>query len=300
MPSYFVKQIESNLENSPSSRSFEKFSLSKFSIFDSKSNRTFTFITLCICSFFSNLIITGSSTVVLSTLEKEFFLTSFESGFFLALFELGGFVSSPFFGFFGSLKKFKKLHLISLSLFFLLIGSYLIGFLIFFKQPALKNFYNTTYGLTNLCSLPEYLNDSVFSAGIEEHLGFSGCLNTNVAREESKNNINYKLILYVGHFFIGLGSVAIYTVGIAYVEEIALENKSPLWQGILYGTGSIGGGIGFLISGQFLTVNSRFFSTTNYIQENSINWIGAWWLPYLIYGTICGILAVLITIKMIT
>lgn len=183
------------------------------------------------------MIITGTSTVVLSTLEKEFFLTSFESGFFLSLFELGGFVSSPIFGFFGSFKSQKKLHLISLSLFLLLLGSYLIGFLVFFKKQTLNNEFNNTDSLKNgLCSHIESDENFHFKFLEKEKLLFPGCP---VAFKSDKSEFNYKLILYAGNFIIGLGSVALYTVGIAYVEEIAIDSKSALWQGILYGTGNL-------------------------------------------------------------
>jgi hypothetical protein len=52
--------------------------------------------------FFGNFLITGSATVMLSTLEKEFFLSSIKSGLFLGIFEVTGFLAAPLFGFFAS------------------------------------------------------------------------------------------------------------------------------------------------------------------------------------------------------
>lgn len=92
---------------------------------------------MCVVCFIENLIISGSATVVLSTLEKEFFLTSTQSGFFLGIYELAGFIAAPVFGFFGSFKSINKLRLVCLSLFLISAGSLLIGFLIFAKPPYL-------------------------------------------------------------------------------------------------------------------------------------------------------------------
>ena len=61
----------------------------------------FTFACLCVCCFFENLVTSGVATVVLSTLEREFFWSSTQSGLFLALFELAAFIASPVFGFLG-------------------------------------------------------------------------------------------------------------------------------------------------------------------------------------------------------
>ena len=60
-----------------------------------------TFVFLCVCCFFQNLVTSGVATVILSTIEREFFWSSTQSGLFLALFELAAFIASPFFGFLG-------------------------------------------------------------------------------------------------------------------------------------------------------------------------------------------------------
>lgn len=108
-----------------------------FGIFDKSENWKFTFSVMCVICFVENLIISGSATVVLSTLEREFFLTSTQSGFFLGIYELAGFLAAPIFGFFGSFKSINKLRLVAFSVFLIAIGSLLIGLLVFPKQPYL-------------------------------------------------------------------------------------------------------------------------------------------------------------------
>jgi hypothetical protein len=65
-----------------------------------------TFVFLCVCCFFQNLVTSGVATVILSTIEREFFWSSTQSGLFLALFELAAFIASPIFGFLGKKQFF--------------------------------------------------------------------------------------------------------------------------------------------------------------------------------------------------
>lgn len=79
---------------------------------------TFTF--LCICCFFENFIISGTATVILSTLEKEFYLSSGQSGLFLSIYEFSAFIASPIVGFVGN--RFNKMKIIAVSLFLISLG----------------------------------------------------------------------------------------------------------------------------------------------------------------------------------
>lgn len=258
-----------------------------FGIFDKSTNWKFSFIVMCVIVFVENFVISGSATVVLSTLEKEFFLTSTQSGFFLGIYELAGVVAAPVFGFFGSFRSLNKLRLISLSLFLIATGSLLIGLLVFVKEPNLDFFDNqideaeNTTQTNRLCTFEidsrryfrvEYDDDELSScpSEIDQHRG-----------ERSSSSFRYEYLLYLGHLIIGLGSVVPYSNGISYLEEISPPASSAYTQAIYYGVGSIGGGIGFLITGQFLSINARFYMGANYEPNNWITidhpfWIGAW------------------------
>jgi hypothetical protein len=92
------------------------------------------------------------------------------------------------------------------------------------------------------------------------------------------NHLEY--VVYLGHLIIGFGSAALYTNGVAYIENITVEKQWPYCQAIFYGIGSIGGGVGILLTGQFLNINSRFylpgFGANSKINPSNPNWIGAW------------------------
>lgn len=94
-------------------------------------------------------------------------------------------------------------------------------------------------------------------------------------------SIHLEYLLYLGHLIIGFGAVAIYSTGIAYIEEIVPRDRSSYCQAIFFGVGSIGGGLGFLVNGQFLNINARFYMSSSYEPNDWITvehpyWIGAW------------------------
>ena len=182
---------------------------------------------MCLSCFIENFVITGTSAVVLSSLSKEFFLTNFQAGLFLGVYELGG-LSAPIFGYFGSSKRINKMRQISLSLLLVTLGSFIIGFTIFIK-PA----YNFTFN-------PDAIN-SIFSNQTN---------NSNICQSNSSidptcsgisNSITNQLtfMIYIGHLIIGFGGVAMYSVGIDYVENISPKAHSALCQAIFYATGEV-------------------------------------------------------------
>lgn len=271
-------------------------------IFDKSSNWKFSFAVMCVIVFVENFVISGSATVVLSTLEKEFFLTSTQSGFFLGIYELAGVLAAPVFGFFGSFRTINKLRLISLSLFLIAAGSLLIGMLVFVKEPYLDFFdnqidpteNNSTQTTNNrLCTFEtvDFSRSSYFftnrnskTDNDDDSDANLNCPNLDIDRarsSEASKSVRLEYLLYLGHLIIGLGSVVPYSNGISYLEDISPPASSAFTQAIYYGAGSIGGGIGFLITGQFLSVNARFYMGSNYEPNEWIDidhpfWIGAW------------------------
>lgn len=182
----------------------------------------YVYIVLCICVFLQNLIASGIGTVILSTIEKEFYLTSTESGLFLGVYDLAAFISSPIIGYFGGLKNSNKMRIISISLIFVSFGSYIIGCSVFMKQPD-SSIYSTETEI-NTCqnattsSVCEAIKENTITRSITKHLA---------------------VVLYIGNIIIGFGSVALYSVSIAYIEEIVDSKKSSIFQAIYYGVGKI-------------------------------------------------------------
>ena len=102
------------------------------------------------------------------------------------------------------------------------IGSYAIGLTVFAKAPD-ASIYSTT------------------------SLDYSMCLSLNASNSEcssisagSGNLIteNILILLCIANMVIGCGSVSLYSIAIAYIEEIANPEKTSLCQAIYYGVGN--------------------------------------------------------------
>lgn len=221
-------------------------------IFNRQTNWKISVLVLCVCCFIENMIISGSATVVLSTLEKEFFLTSTQSGFFLGIYELAGFLSAPIFGYFGTSKTFNKMRIISLSLLLISLGSFLIGLSVFIKKPYLDFINYSLNDESNRMHELSFKNEPnnsicVFDNSYAKSTTPDNSFFANVFRDEatekcpSDSTYDYssrlEVLLYIGHLIIGFGSVAAYSVGVAYIEEITLPHQSSYCQAAFYGSG---------------------------------------------------------------
>lgn len=240
------------------------------------------FSLMCVCLFCLNLLTTGVATTILSTIQKEFYLTSTETGFFLAIYEIAAFLSAPVFGFYGSLPRANKLRLISISFFIVSLGAYLAFLIIFLKQAVLSD---TSSGpVSNASNTSQTENAAKYGTCLVSLSNTSSESNCQLTRNQIRaSNARYvpnlQYMLYAGHFLIGLGSVAMYTVGVAFIEEIVPKKVSSYCQAIYFGVGSIGGGIGLLLTGQMLNINARFFVkgyVTPGMNPKKPGWIGAW------------------------
>lgn len=176
----------------------------------------YIFIVLNICAFTQNLLTSGITTVVISTMEKEFYMASTESGIFLGVFDLAAFISSPIVGFFGGLKRANKMRIIAINSLLMCLGGYVIGFSVFYKKPD-ATIYSDDVNAT-LCLLNSSIND---------------CSSVGAKASESLVK-SIKAILIIAKMLIGFGSVALYTVGIAYIEDLVPEEKSSICQAIYY------------------------------------------------------------------
>jgi hypothetical protein len=56
-------------------------------------------------------------------------------------------------------------------------------------------------------------------------------------------------------------------------------------------------GIGFMLTSQFLTIHTDFHQSKTipaWMTPSHPNWIGAWWLPFIIFGLVAAMFALII------
>ena len=93
------------------------------------------------------------------------------------------------------------------------------------------------------------------------------------------------LCLFLSNFFNGIGSTPIFTLGTSFLFDNVPSRSAPMYVGILYLSGAIGPAAGYLICGLILKIYVDPWGHSN-VPSNDPNYVGAWWLGYLIFGAL--------------
>ena len=251
----------------------------------------FAYAILCACTFIQNFSVNGANNAVISTLERAFYLNSVQSGLFLALYDLATVFSAPLVGYLAGI--YASPIFFSLNMIIVGMGNILI---------ASSNFLSRENRLTfSSGSSQQYLvDDSVLFQCYRDpsHPGVmndTGCLRTPTSPSLSDNA---KILLYFGNFVNGIGSVALFTIGVAYIERIFPRQRAAYAQGFYFALGSVGSALGILATGRFLSLHTRLTPRrrlpTWLIPAHPL-WIGCWWLPYIIYGLCCFLIGIVVS-----
>jgi MFS family permease len=174
---------------------------------------------MVIANFIQTIVTNGISGSILSTLQKEFYLTSFEGGLFIAIHDLTAVCAAPIVGYFGGLHKTNKMRLISINMLLVSVGSYVIGILVFLKNPD-ASIYSVVDDV-NICRLNQTQSNVDYV-----------CSPLAKSSDDTSNVKNLQYLLYVGNGIIGVGSVALLSVGVVYIEKIVPEDKSAMCQAV--------------------------------------------------------------------
>lgn len=246
----------------------------------------FAYIILCICSFVQNFSVNGANNAVISTIERVFYLNSVQSGLFLAVYDLATVFSAPLVGYLGS--SYSASIFFSLNMIIVAFGNILIASSNFltrenkfkFNSDLTQNFL-TTDNLLFQCSKDNYTNPLCLA---DEHL--------------MSTPQNAKVLLYVGNFINGIGSVVLSIVGVIYIERIFPKEKAAYCQGIFFAVGTVGGALGIVATGRFLLLYTNLTPKKRlpiWLKPTHPLWIGCWWLPYLVYGGLCFLLGIFVS-----
>lgn len=257
--------------------------MDKFCNLFSIENNIYALVILCICGLTQNIIVAGANNVILTTIEKAFYMSSLESALFLAFYDIFNVISSPFIGFFGD--KLNKSSIIALSMFGLSLGSFITAIPGFLNDPS--NIYTSLINTTNnKCYI---INDNFIKQNKSILEPSFECKNSFV------NNLKY--IFYIANAINGISSVALYTISISYIENIFSNKRAPICQAIYFAVGNLGVGIGMLTVSGLLNIDASFIygnnKHSNYTNKSG-NWIGAWWIIYLIISLANIILGILV------
>ncbi|XP_003738189.1 solute carrier organic anion transporter family member 2A1 [Galendromus occidentalis] len=91
--------------------------------------------------------------------------------------------------------------------------------------------------------------------------------------------------LFLANFLNGAGGTGYYVLGTAYLDDNVKKKHTSLYLGSLYFVRMLGPALGFSLSSRFLRFQENLSpSVEGGLTPKDPNWIGAWWVGYIIIG----------------
>ena len=257
--------------------------------FKLKYSHRFIIIWLSLAAFLHNILMNGANNVILSSLQKEFFLTSRETGIYVSVYDIGSLISTIFVSFASA--RGSKPRWIAFGLVCLFIGC-MIDIVPHFIRPdpneastggdAITNS-NRNMSIMSENSI-ELCNYSIGFTNDDKQFRQARNLATNLDQSEQKLQkpsgfFQLKHLLYLGNTINGFSSASMTTITFAYIVDVAPPHLSAIYESIYYAVGAFGVGVGFIITSKFLTVHTdinKAIKLPTWLKPSHPNWIGAW------------------------
>ncbi|XP_075740360.1 solute carrier organic anion transporter family member 4A1-like [Rhipicephalus microplus] len=215
-------------------------------------------------AFVQGMVISGFINVSLPTLERRFHLRSVETGLIVAMYNVGSLLLMVPVTFFGS--EMNKPRIMAVGVACMGIGSFIYS-LPHFVAPQ----YKFSRPLKDLCP---------YASG--------------PAYESSGSLRNYRFIFMLANLVHGCSTVPFYTLSVAYMDDNLSAQKSSWYIGMYYTAAIMGPAIGFILGGTFLKAYTdlNVDAASIGLSPSSTVWVGAWWIGFVITGTLSLILCV--------
>lgn len=143
--------------------------------------------------------------------------------------------------------------------------------------------------------------NSVQTEQLEDVLYDGLCVAQNQARPDAivdpdvvciggKSNVASMALFFIGQFVSGIGSTALFSLGFTYMDDNIKKRHSPLYIGATVSLRSLGPSLGYILSSFCLKLYIDPSAKHEFSQEDP-RWLGAWWLGFLIIGTLQVLIA---------
>lgn len=215
----------------------------------------------------------GITSTVLTTIEKRFQFTSKETGFIAASNDISAILLTfivSYCGGYGNKSRWLGYGALITGIGCLLhalphviIGRY---------QPEADH--GTSTGQRQLLC---HTNTTNTTSGLES----SQCLS------KYAENWYYLMIFSVAQMVMGAGTSPLYSLAPAYIDENVHPKSCPVYFGVFFAAAIVGPGLGFLVGGAMLSNYVDLEMPKGFhITPRDTRWIGAWWLGYVIGGSL--------------
>ncbi|KAF0989361.1 hypothetical protein HZS_7561, partial [Henneguya salminicola] len=237
------------------SSSDETVKISPFFFPKKLSNINVALALLCLGIIGQSMMVSGALNVSISTIEREFHYNSFQVAFIDTAYNISFAVCAIIIGY---IITTKKMRWIGTGLLFISLGCLLFIIPVFIKKYE-------TMGLADTSLLCK----NVSTENIHEEICHSG----------SKI---YLVIMCLAYCLIGVGAAPLHTLAVSYINENNNRKDGGLYNGIYYAAAAFGPVITFVLYSLVIKIPIRNNQQNNFLTPESENWIGAYWLLYII------------------
>ncbi|XP_074050418.1 solute carrier organic anion transporter family member 1B3-like [Macrotis lagotis] len=217
----------------------------------------------------------------ITQIERRFGTTTSEAGLIDGSFEIGNLLVVTLVSHFGAKSHIPRL--IGFGCFIMGIGSII---------TALPHFFMGYYRYNSVFNANPLDNSTVFYPPCSTELNSAGNNRSSILLESGCKNESGSLIwiyLLMGNMLRGIGESPVTPLGITYIDNFAKEGHSTFYLGILHSLAMVGPILGYLLGSLCarLYVDIGFVDlSTITIKPTDSRWVGAWWLGFLIAGTL--------------
>jgi len=206
----------------------------------------------------------GLTPVVLTSLETRYDFSSIELGILSSTFDLTVLVTVSFISYFAT--NSHQPRWLGAGACFLGVGT------LMFASPRLLT--------------------GDYNMGKNANLSFEACRDKNDFSpdcDEESDHIYFVFIL--AKIVIGIGGAPLFPIGTSFIDDIIHPKYVSICLGIFYTMAIIGPTFGFGIGGILLKVYVDPWKDTT-LDESDPGWVGAWWIPYLLFGILALIISI--------
>ncbi|XP_069718261.1 solute carrier organic anion transporter family member 1C1 isoform X1 [Phaenicophaeus curvirostris] len=217
----------------------------------------------------------------ITQIERRFDIPSSLVGIIDGSFEIGNLLIIIFVSYFGA--KLHRPRIIGAGCLIMSAGTFLIAMPQFFMGRYQYERFSSTINSTVSVS-PCLQDKSQTPLSVSEKSQAN--INTGCEKEAGSSMWIYVLL---GNLLRGIGETPIQPLGITYIDDYAIEENAALYIGCVQTAAIIGPIFGFLLGSLCakLYVDIGFVDLDSItITHKDVQWVGAWWLGYLIAGVI--------------
>ncbi|OCT87965.1 solute carrier organic anion transporter family member 1C1 [Xenopus laevis] len=212
----------------------------------------------------------------ITQIERRFDISSSTVGMIDGSFEIGNLLVISFVSYFGA--QFHRPRIIAAGCILMSIGSFLTAMPHFFMGPYK---YETVRGPTSLQGNASFSMSPCLANQSLDNTPKPDCV--------TENGSYMWVFLLVGNVLRGIGETPVSPLGISYLDDFSRPENTPLHIACLHTVAMFGPMTGFMLGSYLarLYVDIGFVDTdTITITPQDTRWVGAWWIGFLLAGTI--------------